>query len=64
MPEQEQMPIKGPFGLWPYPILNVILLFILALTSRSTVPERRSIKTYQFVRDEKGRIIEILEIEK
>ena len=65
----EKPTIKGPMGIWPYPLLNVILAFIFALTmmrqgqagaSDEGKPRR---KIYQLLRDDKGRIVEIVEVE-
>ncbi len=58
--------ITGPFGIWPFPVLNVLLQFIQALKAvRETVyPTRRKrLTVYEVVRDEKGRIMEITEHE-
>lgn len=58
--------IRGPLGLWVYPILNAILAFLKSLqelkygSNLSYAPKK---KVYQLVRDDKGRIIEITEIE-
>lgn len=64
MKRSEEYVIRGPFGIWPFPILNALLQFIALLRSLQQPVRRAGIRTYQFVRDEKGRIIEIVEIEK
>lgn len=58
--------IRGPFGLWTFPILNALIIIVINLRGYPTTntSEKKGIKTYQFVRDEKGRIIEIVEIER
>lgn len=61
--------IRGPLGIWPWPILNVLLQLIKALRNivsssyiqSPATPKRGGVKVYELVRDEKGRIIEILE---
>jgi len=60
--------ITGPLGIWPWPILNVILRFIHALRRKTYVTptvEKRKRRTviHEVVRDEKGRIVEIVERE-
>jgi len=53
--------VRGPLG-WPYPLLNAILQFIRLLQRRVTpVPSGGGFKIYSITRDEKGRIIEIVE---
>ena len=61
------MEIRGPLGLWPFPLLNFLLALLSqasarsqAVTADSPGPRKR---IYQLVRDEKGRIVEIVEIE-
>lgn len=56
--------ISGPLGLWPFPILNSVLRFLYELRRiyYNQVPSRRRrISVYEVVRDEKGRIVEIVE---
>lgn len=64
--EVEVVAVRGPLGLWPFPILNVLVQLILVLRVVYQQPSagRAGIRTYQFVRDEKGRIIEIVEVER
>jgi len=59
---EENSKIVGPFGIWPFPFLNAIVQFILVVKSK-TVQGVKKPKVYQFTRDERGRIIEILEFE-
>jgi len=57
--------IRGPLGIWFFPILNAILAFIKKLRNirtRQTGPRRR-LAIYELVRDEYGRIIQIVERE-
>jgi len=63
--EEEEEIITGPLGIWFFPILNAILKFIKRLRQIKYAPTqpKRRLKIYQFIRDEKGRIIEILEHE-
>jgi len=59
---EEVIYIRGPFGFWPFPILNALILIIYGLR-QAYQPQRSRPKIYEFVRDEKGRIIQILEYE-
>lgn len=61
--------IRGPLGLWTFPILNAFLqLFALlaSLTSQlaqpPAAPSKPRARTYNIVRDEHGRIIAIEEV--
>lgn len=58
--------IVGPFGIWPFPLLNALLQFVLRLRSTYTTvsPKRRRLTIYEVVRDERGRIVEIVEHER
>lgn len=56
--------IRGPFGFWPFPMLNALIQLVFLLKSIQQPPSKAGIRTYQLVRDEKGRIVEIVEIEK
>ena len=61
----EELPIRGPLGLWPFPILNAIVLVLRALAQVRVQPseERRPrARTYNIVRDEHGRIVAIEEV--
>ena len=63
-PEGFKVFIRGPLGLWPFPILNAILMIMYSL---STIQYRQSLqqpkaRTYNIVRDDHGRIISIEEI--
>jgi hypothetical protein len=64
--EREELPIRGPLGIWPFPLLNALVLIIRALAKLSSTPaveERRPrARTYNIVRDERGRIVAIEEI--
>jgi len=55
--------IRGPLGIWTFPILNTVILIVNALVNVQ-VSERRSPKarTYNIVRDERGRIVSIEEV--
>lgn len=52
--------LKGPLGLWPFPLLNVLLAFLSKAKGGSS---SRSLRLIEFVRDGEGRIIQILERE-
>jgi hypothetical protein len=56
--------IRGPLGIWTFPILNTILLiFNILLSIQQAPPDTKpKAKTYNIVRDEQGRIISIEEI--
>lgn len=64
-PGYETPMIRGPFGFWMFPLLNAILQFIYALRriNYNMYEYRSKKKIYQLVRDDKGRIVEILEFE-
>jgi hypothetical protein len=61
--------IRGPLGLWTFPVLNAFLQLFALLASltpqlaQSPVasPKPRA-RTYNIVRDERGRIVAIEEI--
>lgn len=55
--------IIGPLGIWPFPILNTLLLIIERLRGINYGSKQKKPKIYEFVRDEKGRIIQIIEWE-
>lgn len=56
--------IVGPLGIWPFFVLNALLMFVERLRSmRYDAPQPKRPKVYEFVRDEKGRIIQIVEWE-
>jgi len=57
----ERSEIKGPLGIWPFPLINAFLMIIIAV--KSGVKGEKRQKLYEFVRDERGRIIQILEYE-
>jgi hypothetical protein len=64
--------IRGPLGIWPFPLLNTIvyIFWLLAQAPRQAGVEVRvqeearkpKARTYNIVRDEKGRIIAIEEV--
>jgi hypothetical protein len=57
--------IRGPLGIWPFPLLNTliqILALLYALASQAHQPSRPRARTYNIVRDEHGRIVSIEEI--
>jgi hypothetical protein len=57
--------IRGPLGIWPFPLLNTIIqvLFLLStLASQAYQPSRPRARTYNIVRDERGRIVAIEEV--
>jgi len=57
--------ITGPLGIWPFPLLNVLIQVFerLRQTSVPRPSRRRRLSVYEFVRDEKGRILQIIERE-
>lgn len=61
--------VKGPLGLWPWPIFNFILALIASLRTRISIEPhrydytRRRISVWSLERDEKGRITGIVERE-
>lgn len=62
------LPIRGPLGIWFFPLLNLVYLFLLGIFNRlfsqgiEARPRKRTV-IYEIVRDKEGRIIEILERE-
>jgi len=63
--EEFRLYVRGPLGLWPFPILNALLAFVYTITQayRAPVSERRPrARTYNIVRDERGRIVSIEEV--
>ena len=56
--------IRGPLGIWFFPLLNAFLQFIYALRRLNYGPiDGGNKKIYQLIRDENGRIVEIVEVE-
>jgi hypothetical protein len=59
--------IRGPLGIWPYPILNVLLQFIRRIREATVAPakpvRRRRTAVYEIIRDERGRLSSIEEHE-
>jgi hypothetical protein len=59
--------IRGPLGIWPYPILNVLLQFIRRIREATVAPSkpvrRRRTVVYEIIRDERGRLSSIEEHE-
>lgn len=63
--------IVGPLGFWTFPLLNALISTIIAIRSvsqaqvQAQLPARTNrIVVYEVVRDEKGRIVEIVEHER
>jgi hypothetical protein len=59
------LPIRGPLGIWPFPILNTIILIVQVLVQaqvQASEGRKPRARTYNIVRDEHGRIISIEEI--
>jgi hypothetical protein len=64
--------IRGPLGIWPFPLLNTIIyiFWLLAQVPGQAGVEvrvreearRPKARTYNIIRDEKGRIIAIEEV--
>jgi len=55
--------IRGPLGIWPFPILNALIIIFQTITSYRPPQEARpKARTYNIVRDERGRIVSIEEI--
>ena len=68
---EEMQYVRGPLGIWPYPILNALLHFIRAMRETRAPPSavaplgKRRLTVYEIVRDPKtGRIMEIAEHER
>lgn len=67
--QNEEM-IRGPLGLWPFPLINVLYQFRINVMQQK-IPRKKNeekrkrpeVSTYNVTRDEKGRIesIEIME---
>jgi hypothetical protein len=64
--------IRGPLGIWTFPVLNTIIyiFWLLSQAPRQAgvevrvqeEPRRPKARTYNIIRDEKGRIIAIEEV--
>ncbi len=61
--EQSKLVIRGPLGIWTFPLLNTLVL-VVQLLVQFQVKEtgRPRAKTYNIVRDEHGRIVSIEEV--
>jgi hypothetical protein len=62
----EERAIVGPLGIWPYPIINVLLQIIERLRSLTVRPvqaylPKTATRRTEYIRDSQGRIIEKLE---
>ena len=53
--------ITGPLGLWSFPLINLLITLVRAHHLMSKRFRRRT--TYEIIRDERGRIVEIVEHE-
>lgn len=62
--DSEALPFRGPLGLWPWPLVNLILAFALSLARGARGGGSPRTRVYQLVRDDKGRIVEIVEVER
>jgi len=66
MSQEVRLYIRGPLGLWTFPLLNALVAVITSLASlRASPPQQESrprARTYNIVRDEHGRIVSIEEI--
>jgi len=54
---------RGPLGIWPWPIVNLLLALIEAIKAKSYVPPtqvfpRTASRRVEYIRDREGRIIE------
>jgi len=54
---------RGPLGIWPWPIVNLLLALIEAIKAKSYVPPtqvfpRTASRRVEYIRDKEGRIIE------
>lgn len=63
--EEERRYFTGPLGVWPWPIVNLILAFVDLLRSQAEALRspayrlpRTATRRTEYIRDEKGRIIE------
>jgi len=63
--EEPEVPfIRGVLGIWPWPILNVLLQFLYALRAAVSQPyrfgyfPRTATRRTEYIRDKEGRIIE------
>ncbi|RLJ01971.1 MAG: hypothetical protein DRP11_03630 [Candidatus Aenigmatarchaeota archaeon] len=57
---------RGPLGIWPWPLVNLILAIIYSIRSRAAptaAPRKPTKKIYSIIRDKEGRIVEIVELE-
>ncbi len=54
---------RGPLGIWPWPLVNLILTLVNRLrTLQAPAAERTPVRRiYSITRDQRGRIIEITE---
>jgi len=62
--DKEEYIIRGPMGIWPFPILNTIIIVLNTIINiqQRTVETRPRARTYNIVRDSQGRIISIEEL--
>jgi len=56
--------ITGPLGLWPFPVLNIILTSVSEQSRSSTKLKQTKLTVTEVRRDENGRIQAIEEFEK
>lgn len=55
--------IKGPMGIWPFPVINLLMKIVENQGSGNSSSSRPSVTNYNIQRDEQGRIknIEIMD---
>lgn len=68
LPSSSQQRFTGVFGIWPFPIINLLLALLQGAGSRAypsyREPERRRrMSVWELSRDSEGRIREIIERE-
>ena len=59
------MPISGPFKLWPFPIINLVLQMLQQMQTRAPIgkvvtAEAENEEEWELIRDEKGRLKNVI----
>ena len=59
------MPITGPFRLWPFPIINLVLQMLQQMQTQTPIgkvvkAEAENEEEWELIRDEKGRLKNVI----
>jgi hypothetical protein len=52
--------LRGPLGLWPFPILNFLLSILQVSSLQTSRLTAQNVETWELVRDERGRLVNVV----